>query len=295
MNAIGSFLNSKKVAPYVFLAPFMILFIIFKIWPAVVAVDMSFQDAQGVRSENWTWVGLDNYTSVIGNERFQDAMRVTTLYTVGTLLVLVPIPLILAAMLDSGRVFKSTGFRVILFLPALTSLVVAGTIFRVLLSRTGVVNSVLDSIWGVEPQRWLEVADLALPSLIIIAFWRWTGINIIYFNSGLVNIPRELYEAAAIDGANGVQIFFRITLPMLKPITFFVTILTIIGGYQVFVEPYILWTAGNSPGNSGLTVALHLYRTAFQMFDLGRCGDGRHPGADHLCRFAGPVPVLRCP
>jgi arabinosaccharide transport system permease protein len=92
----------------------------------------------------------------------------------------------------------------------------------------------------------------------------------IYFNSGLVNIPRELYEAAAIDGANGIQSFFRITLPLLKPITFFVTILTIIGGYQVFVEPFILYQSGNTPGNSGLSVALYLYQTAFVSFNLGR-------------------------
>lgn len=270
MHRITSFLTSPKVAPYVFLAPFMILFVLFKVWPAALAVDMSFQEAQGVRSETWTWVGLDNYTSVIGNERFQDALRVTTFYTLGTLAVLIPVPLVLAAMLDSGRVVKSTLFRVILFLPALTSLVVAGTIFRIILARTGLLNAALETMFGIEPHRWLELADLTLPSLIIIAAWRWTGINIIYFNSGLVNIPRELYEAASIDGANGIQMFFRITLPLLKPITFFVTILTIIGGYQVFVEPYVLYTAGNSPGNSGLTVALHIYRTAFQMFDLGR-------------------------
>lgn len=270
MHRMTSFLTSQKVAPYVFLAPFMTLFVLFKVWPAVLAVDMSFQEAQGVRSETWTWVGLDNYTSIIGNERFQDALRVTTSYTLGTLAVLIPLPLVLAAMLDSGRVVKSTLFRVILFLPALTSLVVAGTVFRIILSRTGVLNAALETAFGIEPHRWLEVADLTLPSLIMIAAWRWTGINIIYFNSGLVNIPRELYEAASIDGANGIHIFFRITLPLLKPITLFVTILTIIGGYQVFVEPYVLYTAGNSPGNSGLTVALHIYRTAFQMFDLGR-------------------------
>mgnify|MGYP001415249426 CR=1 FL=1 len=269
MKQVSTFLTSRKVAPYVFLIPFMTLFVLFKVWPAVLAVYMSFQDAQGVRSETWEWVGLANYANVLSNARFQTALRVTTSYTIGTLLVLVPLPLVLAAMLDSGRVVKSTFFRVVLFLPALTSLVVAGTIFRIILSRTGLLNAALEATLGIPPRRWLEVADLTLPSLIMIAAWRWTGINILYFNSGLVNIPRELYEAAAIDGANGVQIFFRITLPLLKPITFFVTILTIIGGYQVFVEPFVLYTTGNSPGNSGLTVALHLYRTAFRDFYLG--------------------------
>jgi len=264
-----SFLTGRKVAPYVFLAPFMALFMLFKVWPVILAVTMSFHHVRGVQSGNWDWVGLANYSKVISSVRFQTALRVTTFYTIGTLLVLVPVPLVLAALLDSGRVVKSTVFRVILFLPALTSLVVVGTIFRLILSRTGVLNAALETFFGIPPHRWLEVADLTLPSLIMLAAWRWTGINIIYFNSGLVNISRELYEAAAIDGANPFQIFLKVTLPLLKPITFFVTILTVIGGYQVFVEPFLLYTAGNTPGNSGLTVALHIYQTAFTMFELG--------------------------
>ncbi|MBK9746566.1 MAG: sugar ABC transporter permease [Chloroflexi bacterium] len=101
------------------------------------------------------------------------------------------------------------------------------------------------------------------------ATWRWTGINILYFNSGLVNIPRELYEAAIIDGANAFQMFWRITLPLLRPTTLFVIVLSIIGGYQVFVEPFILYTGGGGPGDGGLTMALLIYRTAFTSFNFG--------------------------
>lgn len=268
MTQITSFLTSRKVAPFVFLTPFMVLFLVFKVLPVLLAIDMSLSDALSVQPGKWTFVGLENFTKVLGNTRFQTSLGVTTAYTVLTLLVLVPFPLILAVVLDSGRVVKSTVFRVILFLPALTSLVIAGTVFRILLGSAGLVNSVL-SVLGIPPQRWLEVADLTLPSLVILATWRWTGINMLYFNSGLVNIPKEFYEAASIDGANAFQMFWRITLPLLKPITFFVIILTIIGGYQVFVEPYILYAAGNTPSDSGYTVALNIYRTAFQSFQLG--------------------------
>lgn len=266
LSPIFSILNHKKIVPIVFLAPFMTVFIIFKVYPVILAVTMSFQEFQGVQSQEW--VGLTNYQNVFKLVRFEQALKNTTLYTIGTLLILIPLPLILAVLLDSGRVIKSTVFRTLLFLPALTSLVVAGTVFRLMLAQDGFLNLLLSN-FGVEPLRWLEVSDLALPSLIIVATWRWTGINILYFNSGLVNIPGELYEAAAIDGASPFQMFWRITLPMLRPTTFFVVVLSIIGGYQVFVEPFIIYLGGAGPGDGGLTLALLIYRTAFTSFDFG--------------------------
>lgn len=266
LSPIFSILNHKKIVPIIFLAPFMTVFIIFKVYPVILAITMSFQEFQGVQSQEW--VGLTNYQNVFKLVRFEQALKNTTLYTIGTLLILIPLPLILAVLLDSGRVIKSTVFRTLLFLPALTSLVVAGTVFRLMLAQDGFLNLLLSN-FGVEPLRWLEVSDLALPSLIIVATWRWTGINILYFNSGLVNIPSELYEAAAIDGASPFQMFWRITLPMLRPTTFFVVVLSIIGGYQVFVEPFIIYLGGAGPGDGGLTLALLIYRTAFTSFDFG--------------------------
>jgi arabinosaccharide transport system permease protein len=267
MSRITAFLHSRKVAPFVFLTPFLVLFLVFKVWPVIQAVNISFARFEGV--QNQTWVGLQNYNILFSYPRFFSALRNTTVYTIGTLLVLIPLPLILAVLLDSGRVAKSTVFRVILFLPALTSLVVVGAVFRLILGREGFLNSVLTTFLGIQPLRWLEVADLTLPSLVLLAVWRWTGINIMYFNAGLVNIPKEFYEAAAIDGANAWQMFWRITLPLLRPTTLFVVILSLIGGYQVFVEPFILFTNGESPGNSALTIAVLIYRTAFLSFQFG--------------------------
>jgi arabinosaccharide transport system permease protein len=269
MNRAISFLTGRKVAPAVFLAPFMILFVVFKLYPVILAVAMSFTNALGVRPESWVGVGFTNYINVIKEQRFQGALGVNILYTIGTLAVLVPIPLVLAAILDSGRVVKSTVFRVLLFLPALTSLVIVGVLFRIILSDGGLLNVMLQTFLGIPPQRWVEAADLAIPSLIILATWRWTGINMIYFNSGLVNIPRELYEAAAIDGANPFQLFVWITLPLIRPVTFFVTVLTIIGGFQLFVEPFVFYTAGLTPGDRGLSVALYIYQRAFTSFQFG--------------------------
>ena len=268
IRSVSSILNHKKVVPFVFLLPFLIIFLVFKVYPVILAVLMSFQNFQGL--QNQQWVGLTNYQNVFRLVRFSQALTNTTVYTVGTLLVLIPLPLILAVLLNSRRVFQSTLFRTLLFLPALTSLVVAGTVFRLILAENGFLNLFLSSTFGIQPPpRWLEVADLALPSLILVATWRWTGINILYFNSGLVNIPRELYEAAIIDGASPFQMFWRITLPLLRPTTLFVVVLSIIGGDQVFVEPFILYRGGGGPGDGGLTMALLIYRTAFTSSNFG--------------------------
>lgn len=267
LSPISAFLNHKRVVPIVFLAPYLTVFGIFKVYPVIRAVIMSFQNFQGVKSQEW--VGLTNYENVFNLVRFEQALTNTTLYTLGTLAILIPLPLILAVLLNSGYVSRSTIFRTLLFLPALTSLVVAGTVFSLILAQRGFLNAVLETSFGIEPIRWLELSKYALPSLILVATWRWTGINILYFNAGLVNIPRELYEAAAIDGARPYQMFFRITLPLLKPTTFFVIVLSIIGGYQVFVEPFIIYSGGGGPGDGGLTLALLIYRTAFTSFNFG--------------------------
>jgi arabinosaccharide transport system permease protein len=267
LSPISAFFNHKKVVPVVFLAPFLLIFVVFKVYPVILAIIMSFQNFQGVQSQEW--VGFANYENVFELVRFGQALSNTTIYTIGTLLILIPLPLVLAVLLDSGRVIQSTVFRTLIFLPALTSLVVAGTVFRLILAKDGFLNLFLSSTTGIDPLRWLETSDLALPSLILVATWRWTGINILYFNSGLVNIQQELYEAAAIDGASSWQMFWRITLPLLRPTTFFVVVLSIIGGYQVFVEPFIIYSGGAGPGDGGLTLALLIYRTAFTSFNFG--------------------------
>jgi arabinosaccharide transport system permease protein len=260
-------LFDTRLAPYVFLLPFLAIFVVFRLYPALSAGIMSFQEVQGTEARDF--VGVANYEAAISNVRFGRALMTTVFYTLGTLLILIPIPLILAALLDSGRVVKQTLFRVSLFLPALTSLVVVSVIFRIVLARDGLLNAALGQA-GLPSRFWLEAADLAVPSMIIMAAWRWTGVNIIYFSSGLVNVPKELYEAAAIDGASSWRVFRSITLPLIEPTILFVVVLSVIGGFQVFVEPLLLWSGGNSPRDGGLTVALLIYKTAFTSFDFGQ-------------------------
>lgn len=260
------FFHRPVVVAMVFLLPFVILFGVFRVWAVVYAVALSFQDIQGVGVSEWA--GLDNYKRLLTDRTGFIALRNTALYTLGTLLVLIPVPFVLAAVLRSKLVARPSTFRSILFLPVLTSLVVVGVVFSLLLATNGLINSFL-GLFGVPAHGWLETKHLAIPAMLIMATWRWTGINIIYFTTGLANIPNELYESASVDGAGAIRKFWHLSVPLSKPIILFVTVLTVFGGFQLFVEPLILWGTGGGPGQGGLSAVMHLYRTAFTSFQLG--------------------------
>lgn len=263
---LRSVVERPVVVTTAFLLPFLTLFLVFRVWPILHAVLLSLQDIEGVGNSEWT--GLGNYQALAQDRLFYKAMSNSTMYALGTIAILIVIPFVLAAVLHSGRVKRAHGFRTILFLPVLTSLVVVGVVFQLLLSRDGPLNAALASV-GLPTPPWLESEYLALPALLILATWRWVGLNILYFTTGLANIPRELYDAAAVDGASGLRSFWHISVPLSKPIILFVMVLTLINGFQLFVEPFILWTGGQSPGAGGLSIVVLLYRTAFTSFKLG--------------------------
>lgn len=255
------------VVAAVFLLPFLVLFLAFRVYPVGHAIVLSFQHIESVGAAR-EWVGLDNYERLLTDRTFLTALRNTTLYTLGTLAILIPVPFILAAMLKSRLIARPDAFRSTIFLPVLTSLVVVGVVFSLLLTTNGLLNSFL-GLFGVPRVGWLETRHLAVPAMILMATWRWTGINMIYFTTGLSNIPNELYESASVDGAGPLRRFWHLSVPLSKPMILFVTVLTIFGGFQLFVEPLILWGTGGGPGQGGLSIVVHLYRTAFTSFQLG--------------------------
>jgi arabinosaccharide transport system permease protein len=261
------FFHRPAVVATLFLLPFIILFLLFRVYPVARALELSFQHIESVGGSR-EWVGLDNYRRLFQDRTFLSALRNTALYTAGTLLILIPFPFVLAAVLRSKLVARQDMFRSVIFLPVLTSLVVVGVVFSLLLTSNGLLNGFL-GLFGVPAQEWLATRHLAIPSLIIMATWRWTGINVIYFTTGLSNIPTELYESASVDGAGPIRKFWHLSVPLSRPIILFVTVLTIFGGFQLFVEPFIMWGTGGGPGQGGLSVVVHLYRTAFTSFQLG--------------------------
>ena len=226
---------------------------------------LSFQDV--LRDE---WVGLDNYKRLLSDKIFLKAVYNSVKYMIGTLILLIPFPMLFATLLNSKLMKKPGLFKSIYFIPALTSVVVAGTIFRLMFGEmeTSLANQVV-AVFGLEPIKWLKGEWTGYFALLLLACWRWTGVNILYFLAGLQSISTDLYEAAAIDGANKWKQFTKISLPLLKPTTVYVLTISIYAGLAMFTESYMLWKGNNSPQNIGLTIVGYLYRQGIEKRAMG--------------------------
>jgi len=254
------------MVPYFFILPFIITFLLIYTYPIINSIIMSFQEIVPGETK---FIGLNNYT-LLKDPRFHIALWNSLRYTFWTLLVLIPLPIFLAIMLDSVSQIGRTAFRSIFFVPSLVSVVVAGTVLRLIFagSEQGMANQIVAAL-GLATHDWrLEGSGLAMFLLVLLATWRWLGVNIIYFLAGLQNIPSDLYEAARIDGAGRFQQLRSITLPLLKPTILFVVTISIFGGFAMFEESYIFWQA-NSPNSIGLTIVGYLWRKGFQQGELG--------------------------
>jgi arabinosaccharide transport system permease protein len=262
---VKKLLYSQKVAPYIFVLPFVLSFALFFLYPTISTIIMSFQE---ILPGEITFVGLKNYQRLL-NPIFYKALLNSVRYTFWTLVILIPLPMILAVFLNNPRMPARNFFRASLFIPILTSTIVAGTVFRLLFGEmdTAFVNSFLLSL-GLAGKKWLRDANFAVFIMVILCCWRWMGVNILYYLSGLQAIPNELYEAAEIDGAGMFSKFRYITFPLLKPVAIYVLTISIYGGFRMFEESYVYW-ADRSPGNIGLTIVVYLYRRGFQENDFG--------------------------
>lgn len=260
------FLHSQKFAPYVFVLPFIVSFLLFFGYPVFSTIQMSFQE---VLPGATRYVGFDNFAA-LANRHFYRAVLNSTIYTVFTLAVLIPIPLVLAVFLNAKAMVFRNFFKSVLFVPALTSVVVAGTIFRLMFgeSEAALMNAFI-GWFGIPPQQWLGGSVTVMIALVILATWRWIGINILYFLAGLQGIPAELYESAEIDGASNWAKFRYITVPLLKPVTIYVLTISIYGGYAMFTESFMLFAGRPSPKDMGLTMVGYIYQEGLAKFNLG--------------------------
>lgn len=262
-------LYNQRLAPYLFILPFLLTLVIFWLVPVARSVVMSFQEVLYGRA---TFIGTANYDRLWRDQVFWKAMFNSIRYMVLTLILLVPIPMVLAAVINSriGSDRLKNFFKSSLFVPALTSVVVAGIVFRLMFSETGsgLMNEVA-AFLGFGPVRWLREDLTGLFALLLLALWRWAGVNTMYFLAGMQAIPSEYYEAAAIDGAGRIQQFFNVTLPGIKPTIVYVTTISVYGGLAMFLESFMLYAGNNSPNNQGLTIVGYLYRKGIQENDLG--------------------------
>ena len=262
-------LYSQRLAPYFFILPFVLTLLVFWLVPVGRSVMMSFQEILYGQS---TFIGGDNYARLWRDQVFWKALFNSLRYMVLTLVLLIPIPMILASIINSkiGSSKIKNFFKASLFVPALTSVVVAGIIFRLMFSETssGLMNQVI-AFFGFGPVRWLREDLTGLFALLLLALWRWTGVNTMYFLAGIQAIPQDYYEAAALDGAGKFKQFIHITVPGLKPTLVYVTTISVYGGLAMFLESFMLYAGNNSPNNQGLTIVGYLYRKGIQENDLG--------------------------
>ena len=262
----GSLITQRN-APWIFVSPFIIVFLVFFLYPLISTFIMSFQEIDGPGDVRY--VGLKNYRN-LANEQFYHALWNSSLYTLTTILVLVPLPMLLAVLINGSKTRFRNFFKAAFFMPALTSVVVAGLFFRYAFSsqETALINSLLAWV-AAEPKEWLFRRGTTMVVLVLFCTWRWLGVNTIYFLSGLNAIPTEQYEAAEIDGANRMQRFFQITIPNLKAVTVYVITISVYGGFAMFAESFTMFGSARSPGDIGLTIVGYIYLEGFNFARLG--------------------------
>jgi multiple sugar transport system permease protein len=258
--------RSNERVGYLFILPSFIHLIIFLLVPLVFSLLLSFREWDRPTITNAPYIGLENYDFLLGDRRFWQAMLNSAYYTV------LAVPLGMAISLGIALIMnqKLKGiyiFRTLFFMPVISSWVAVSIIWLTLLDPSvGVVNYVL-RLFGLPPVNWLGNPQTAMPALVLIAIWKSAGFNMVIWLAGLQSIPKELYEVASIDGANRWQTFWRITLPLLAPTTFFLAITGVIGSFQVFSPVYVI-TKGGPLGATDVAV-FHIYRRAFEEFDFG--------------------------
>ncbi len=258
--------RSNERVGYLFILPSFLHLILFLVVPLVFSFFLSFTDWRGTNFYNAPYVGLANYEFMLGDKRWWNAMLNSGYFTLLSVPFGMAISLLIALVMNMklrGRYF----FRTLFFMPNISSWVAVSVIWITLLDpKAGIVNYLLQSI-GLPEVNWLGDPASAMPSLVLITIWKGAGFQMIIWLAGLQAIPQELYEAAAIDGANPWQSFWGLTLPLLKPTTFFLLITGVIGSFQVFSSVYVI-TGGGPRGATD--VAVHrIYLRAFESFDMG--------------------------
>lgn len=258
--------RSNERAGYLFILPSLIHLFVFLLIPLVFSLYLSFTDWRGTNFYNAPFIGFDNYEFMMGDRRWWNAVGNSAYYTI----LAVPLGMIISlgiALVMNQKLRGVYIFRTLFFMPVISSWVAVSVIWITLLDpQAGIVNYVLQAI-GLPEINWLGDPASAMPSLVLITIWKGAGFNMVIWLAGLQAIPQELYEAAAIDGANSWQSFWRVTLPLLKPTSFFLAITGVIGSFQVFSSVYVI-TGGGPRGSTD--VAVHrIYLRAFESFDMG--------------------------
>lgn len=254
---------------YWMVSPFFVLFAIFGLIPIGAALYLSFTDWDGLTSADW--VGLKNYRDIITDDIFGKVVFNTVYIWIGSTLLTCGLAFVLAYLINE-HVMGGRGFlRMVFLLPLLTAPAVIAIIMSVIFSTSaGLANAVLS--WfkpGDATVEWLASTGWIKPIIILMITWRFLGFHLLIFVAGLQSIPRELYDAAKVDGAGGFRVFAQVTLPLMLPIIFFSATSSTVGAFQLFDEPWVLTNGTGGTDQSAEVMGTMLYRTAFQDFHFG--------------------------
>ncbi|HEY9887325.1 MAG TPA: sugar ABC transporter permease [Candidatus Obscuribacterales bacterium] len=256
----------RSLVPYLFLAPALMVLGLTVFWPALQALYLSFTSYGFDVTQPPLWIGLENFQQLARDRTFWLTVKNTLLYLVGVVPVLAILPLLLAILVNQ-KLRGMAWFRAAYYTPVVISMVVAGIAWRWLYAENGLLNQVLIGLHLTESGvPWLTSPALALPSVMLVTIWKGLGYYMVIYLAGLQTIPVDLYEAAAIEGADGWRKHWDITLPLMRPYIFLVTVISAIAATKVFEEIYIMTQGG--PLNSSKTIVYYVYELAFQELEL---------------------------
>lgn len=251
-----------------FILPSLLGFLIFTFIPVVISLCLSFTSwnfMEGI--EGIKFNGLANYIRLFSDEWFLNSYKNNIIFTAVTVPVLIALGLVMATIINK-YIYGGGVVRTMIFIPYIASVVAVCTVWMVLLQPSyGPVNEFLRSIGIANPPGWLADFKWSLPSIMIIYVWQQVGYYSIVFLAGLKGLPEDVYEAAKVDGASSIRQFISLTVPLISPTTFFLTIMGIIGSFKVFDQISVLTQGG--PGSSSSVMAYYVYRTAFDYFEMG--------------------------
>ncbi len=252
-----------------FLAPSLLGLILFSAVPVVFSMFISLTDWNYVNGiGNWNFVWFENFKKLWSDEWFRAALRNTFVYTVVTVPIGLFLAVVIAVLIDQFCAKKLAGvLRVTMYMPKICNIVASAAVWTMLYSTYGPFTQLMKALGWTDPPRFLASYTWALPAIMLMSIWQGLGYHVFLYSASLTSLPKDIYEAADLDGVNGIQRFFYITLPQLKPTTFFLTVTGIISSFKVFGQINVMTHGG--PGSSTYTLVYYIYKSAFTYYEMG--------------------------
>lgn len=252
-----------------FLAPSLLGLILFSAVPVVFSMFISLTDWNYVNGiGNWNFVWFENFKKLWSDEWFRASLCNTFVYTVVTVPIGLFLAVVIAVLIDQFCAKKLAGvLRVTMYMPKICNIVASAAVWTMLYSTYGPFTQLMKALGWTDPPRFLASYTWALPAVMLMSIWQGLGYHVFLYSASLTSLPKDIYEAADLDGVNGIQRFFYITLPQLKPTTFFLTVTGIISSFKVFGQINVMTHGG--PGSSTYTLVYYIYKSAFTYYEMG--------------------------